>query len=288
MSIPTTTPNRRKLEFDKKLKQIENDELKLKALEDQLIKLQARISAESSPLVEAFCELRFENLIKLKKHLSDNFFKKKEKCQIIHLMVEMADGLDRIGDPRAQVFLDELIPQEAAAEAEEERAEESYEQHHYRPAPPSEKQVEGKLEIKTLFRQLAKAFHPDKEPLEHLKEEKTSLMKKITAAYENQDLHGLLRLEKEHLGPREYTEDKIELYIKHINDRLKELKAFENRLKKHGPLSTVYKYIYSRKTTIQEHNIQNELEKIEAEVERERELQNMIWDSGSLRSYLKS
>jgi hypothetical protein len=287
MSIPTTTPDRRKLEFDKKLKQIENEELKLKALEEQLMSLQARISRESSPIVEAFCELRFENLTKLKQHLADSYFKKKEKRQIMHLMVEMAVGLQNIGDPRSEDFLAELIPQEAA-EAEAERAEESYEQHHYTPAPPKEKVAEGKLEIKTLFRQLAKAFHPDKEPLEHLKEEKTSLMKKITAAYENQDLHGLLRLEKEHLGPREYTEDKIELYIKHINDRLKELKAFENRLKKHGPLSTVYKYIYSRKTTIQEYNIQNELEKIEAEVELERELQNMIWDSGSLRSYLKS
>ena len=287
MNAPVTTAQKRKLEFDKKLKQIESDELKLKALEDQLIKLQARISAESSPLVEAFCELRFENLTKLKQHLGDTFFKKKEKRQIIHLMVEMADGLDRLGDPRAQAFLDELIPQEAA-EAEEERVEESYEEHHYTPTPTSEKQAEGKLEIKTLFRQLAKAFHPDKEPLEHLKEEKTTLMKKITAAYENQDLHGLLKLEKEHMGPREYSEGKLELYIKHINDRLKELKAFENRLKKHGPLSTVYKYIYSRKTTIQEYNIQNELEKIEAEVERERDLQNMIWDSGSLRSYLRS
>lgn len=287
MSIPTTTANRRKLEFDKKLKQIENDELKLKALEEQLMGLQSRISRESAPIVEAFCNLRFENLTKLKQHLGDSYFKKKEKRLIIHLMIEMADGLDRIGDHRAQAFLDELIPQEAA-EFEEEKSEERFESHHYEPTQPNEKQTEGKLEIKTLFRQLAKAFHPDKEPLEHLKEEKTSLMKKITAAYENQDLHGLLRLEKEHLGPREYTEDKIELYIKHINDRLKELKAFENRLKKHGPLSTVYKYIYSRKTTIQEYNIQNELEKIEAEVETERELQNMIWDSGSLRSYLKS
>lgn len=287
MNTPVTTANKRKLEFDKKLKQIESDELKLKALEQELLRLQSRISAESTPLVEAFCELRFENLTKLKHHLADSFFKKKEKRLIIHLMVEMADGLAKIGDSRAQAFLDELLPQEAA-EAEEEHSQESFESHHYTPAPPAEKQAEGKLEIKTLFRQLAKAFHPDKEPLEHLKEEKTSLMKKITAAYENQDLHGLLKLEKEHLGPREYTEDKLELYIKHINDRLKELKSFENSLKKYGPLSTIYRFIYSRKTTIQEYNIQNELSKIEEEVEREKDLQNMIWDSGSLRSYLKS
>jgi len=135
---------------------------------------------------------------------------------------------------------------------------------------------------------LAKAFHPDKEPLEHLKEEKTSLMKKITAAYENQDLYGLLKLEKEHLGAREFSEDKVELYIKHINDRLKELKSFEADLKKHGPLAGVYKFIYSQKATVQEDNIKNELFKIGCEVEKEKELQQIIWDSRTLKKYLKS
>ncbi len=36
---------------------------------------------------------------------------------------------------------------------------------------------------------LAKVFHPDKGPIEHLKEEKTTIMKKITEAYENQNLY---------------------------------------------------------------------------------------------------
>ena len=285
MTTPTLIPNRRKLELDKKLKQIESDEVKLKALEQELLSLQSRMAAESNPLVENFCDLRVENLTKLKQFLSDSFFKKKEKRHIIHLMVQLAAGLQAVGDPRAQAFLDELIPQENS-EVEEER--EEYQTHQFTPAPSVEKQAEGKLEIKSLFRQLAKAFHPDKEPLEHLKEEKTSLMKKITAAYENQDLYGLLKIEKEHLGPREFTEDKIELYIKHINDRLKELKYFEASLKKHGPLAKIYRFIYSRKTTIQEYNIRNELSKIEEEVLKEKELQSIFWDKSSLRNYLKS
>lgn len=286
MNSPTTTPNKRKQEFDKKLKQIEADELKLKNLEQELMRLQARISEESIPLVEEFCQVRFENLTKLKQHLEHPFFKKKEKRQITHLIIELAVGLQRIGDERAQAFLDEFIPQEAA-DAEEEYEYERSESHRYTPPPKPEKVAEGKIEIKTLFRQLAKAFHPDTEPQEHLKEEKTTLMKKITAAYENQDLYGLLKLEKEHLGPREFAEDKMELYIKHINDRLKELKTFENKLKKHGPLSTIYKYIYNRKTTLQEFNIRNELEKIEEEVAREKEIQPIFWDRSTLRSYLR-
>ena len=285
MNSPTLTPNRRKLEFDKKLKQIELDELKLKALEQELLSLQLRMASESNPLVEQFCDLRVENLTKLQQFLSDSFFKKKEKRHIIQLMVQLAAGLQAAGDSRAQAFLDELIPQEGL-EAEDDR--EEAQSHQFPPSAPIEKQSEGKLEIKTLFRQLAKAFHPDKEPLEHLKEEKTNLMKKITAAYENQDLYGLLKLEKEHLGPREFSEDKIELYIKHINDRLKELKSFEASLKKHGPLAKIYRFIYSRKTTIQEFNIRNELAKIEEEIQKEKELQSIFWDRSSLRHYLKS
>jgi hypothetical protein len=282
MNAPTTTANRRKLEFDKKLKQIESDELKLKSLEQELLRLQIRIATESRPIVEEFCELRVENLNRLKLFLSDSFFKKKEKRQIIHLMTELAIGLQGVGDSRAEAFL------ESEASEEEDYENEEFNSHQYKPAAPSEKQAEGKLEIKSLFRQLAKIFHPDKEPLEHLKEEKTDIMKKITAAYENQDLYGLLKLEKEHLGPRDFSEHKIELYIKHINDRLKEVKYFENTLKKHGPLATVYRFLFSRKPNIQEFNIRNELAKIEEEVVKEKALQNLFWDRSSLRYYLKS
>jgi hypothetical protein len=276
MNSPTITLNRRKLEFDKKLKQIEKDELKLKALEQELLLLKSRFAAESIPIVEEFCELRFENLTKLQQHLTDSYFKKKEKRQIIQLTAELALGLQSVGDSRAEAFLDE------------QKKNNGFESHKFKPAAPVEKLVEGKLEIKSIFRQLAKAFHPDKEPLEHLKVEKTSLMQKITAAYENQDLYGLLKLEKEHLGPREFSEDKIELYIKHINDRLKELKSFEAKLKKQGPLATIYKFIYSQKVTIQEYNIRNELSKIENEVQKEKELQQILWDRSTLRNFFKS
>lgn len=284
MNNPIVPSNRKKLELDKKLKQIESDELRLKTLEQDLIVLQSRVAALAAPVVDAFCELRFENLTRLKKHLSDSFFKKKEKRHIAHLMIELAAGLQSMGDDRADVFLSDLnYEQEAPLEEEY-----NDEPHHYKPAPKAEEKAEGTLEIKSLFRQLAKVFHPDREMQEHLKEEKTILMKKITAAYENQDLYGLLKLEKEHMGPREFSEDKIELYIKHINDRLKEIKSFEARLKKHGSLSSIYKMIYSNKVTIQEYNIQNEISKLEDEVQREREFQQVIWDSSTLRNYLKT
>lgn len=284
MNIPIKT-NQKKLEFDKKLKQIEKDELKLKTLEEELLRLQARVATAATPVVEEFCDLRFENLKRLEHHLADSSFKKKEKRHITYLLLELAYGLQSMGDERAEEFFDKHSSDEDSDV--EEKSEESH-SHHFKPPPHADKLAEGQLEIKSLFRQLAKAFHPDKEPLEHLKEEKTSLMKKITAAYENQDLYGLLKLEKEHMGEREFSEEKIELYIKHINDRLKGLKSFEASLKKHGPLSTVYKLIYSQKVTIQEYNIQNEVMKLEEEVRKERVLQQILWDSLGLKNYLKS
>ena len=278
-------PNRRKLEYDKKLKQIESDEMRLKVLEQELIVLQMRLAEEASPLIDEFCGIRFENLSRLKLHLADSFFKKKEKRLIAHLIIELAIGLQKMGDLRAEAILEEHLDEDDLINDEKDDDFNSQEFFH---SPFVEKKEEGKLEIKTLFRQLAKVFHPDKELQEHLKEEKTDLMKKITAAYENQDLYSLLKLEKEQLGPRELSEDKLKLYIKHINDRLKELKSFEAMLKKHGPLSSVYQLIYSRKVTVQEYNIKNELLKIEEEVRQEKVLQQIMWDSTTLRQYLKS
>lgn len=278
MNTPVIT-NRRKLELDKKLKQIEADELKLKKLEQELQTLQIRVASEAAPIVKELCDLRFENLTRLKHHLSDPSIKKKGKRHIIHLMSELVFGLQNMGDSRAENFLDELQLEE---DLEVKEKDEEFDSHQFKHPPVAEKMAEGKMEIKSLFRQLAKAFHPDKEPLEHLKEERTSLMKKITEAYENQDLYGLLKLEKEHLGSREFSEDKIELYLKHINERLKGLKIFEADLKKHGPLAVVYRFIYSQKITVQEYNIKNELLKIKFEVEQEKELQKVIWDIGTL------
>jgi curved DNA-binding protein CbpA len=49
--------------------------------------------------------------------------------------------------------------------------------------------------INTVYRQLARLFHPDLEQDPALKAKKEVLMKELTAAYENGDLHTILRLE---------------------------------------------------------------------------------------------
>jgi hypothetical protein len=56
-------------------------------------------------------------------------------------------------------------------------------------------QADARSALRTLFRQLASALHPDREPDEALRARKTALMSEVNAAYEKNDLSTLLRLQ---------------------------------------------------------------------------------------------
>src|SRR5205823_6427352 len=54
-----------------------------------------------------------------------------------------------------------------------------------------------KKSISTIYKQLARILHPDLEPDAALRERKVVLMQQLTAAYRDNDLHTLLRMELE-------------------------------------------------------------------------------------------
>ena len=56
-------------------------------------------------------------------------------------------------------------------------------------------QMDARNAIRTVFRQLASALHPDREPDAKERERKTVLMSEVNAAYEKNDLSTLLRLQ---------------------------------------------------------------------------------------------
>jgi hypothetical protein len=60
-----------------------------------------------------------------------------------------------------------------------------------------EAQMEAK-DVRSIYTSLAKALHPDLEPDPRVREQKTELMKKVTQAYEQNDLYELMRLQLEH------------------------------------------------------------------------------------------
>ena len=57
------------------------------------------------------------------------------------------------------------------------------------------RELDAKSAIRTVFRQLASALHPDREPDEQERLRKTGLMSEVNAAYEKNDLTTLLRLQ---------------------------------------------------------------------------------------------
>lgn len=61
--------------------------------------------------------------------------------------------------------------------------------------PTMLRELNAKSAIRTIFRQLASALHPDREPDEKERLRKTGLMSEVNAAYEKNDLTTLLRLQ---------------------------------------------------------------------------------------------
>ena len=85
--------------------------------------------------------------------------------------------------------------------------------------------LENKLSIDRLFRQLAKVLHPDREQDEKLRAEKHKLMSQCLEARQNKDIDTLLELYCEHVGelPDGITDDSHEELISALELQLKQL-----------------------------------------------------------------
>lgn len=92
------------------------------------------------------------------------------------------------------------------------------------------KQAEDQLFTKstrTIYTELVKELHPDKELDETKREWKTEVMKKITTAYQNNDLYELLKLQLEYQQSRfqmqEMSDDVLKFYVKVLKNQVTEL-----------------------------------------------------------------
>lgn len=82
--------------------------------------------------------------------------------------------------------------------------------------------------ISTIYKQLAKLFHPDLEQDEGRKAEKEILMKELIAAYELKDLHALLTLElkwihKENDHLESLSDEKLNIYLQILREQARDL-----------------------------------------------------------------
>ena len=151
-------------------------------------------------------------------------------------------GVDMNWEAGANLSEEELTRRlhEVQQQIQEKKAEEQRRwKEQYKTRPKTAKQVEKEQaeqaveqvkqkNISTIYRQLAKLFHPDLEQNEDRRLEKEELMKSLTEAYEAKNLHALLMLElkwihneKNHL--ESLTEEKLGVYLDILKNQAAEL-----------------------------------------------------------------
>jgi len=85
-----------------------------------------------------------------------------------------------------------------------------------------------KKSIASIYKQLARALHPDLEQDDESRQRKVVLMQELTAAYRNNDLHTLLRLELDWIQKEEsdldrLTDEKLHIYNEVLREQVEEL-----------------------------------------------------------------
>lgn len=101
--------------------------------------------------------------------------------------------------------------------------------------------------IGTIYKQLVKVFHPDLESCPDKKLHKAELMKKLTGAYENNDLYTLLSLQLEEFNQEvrysEPPETTLKIYNTLLQDQIDELKQTLGTQILHARYFNIYQHV---------------------------------------------
>ncbi|MEZ0486449.1 hypothetical protein [Fibrella aquatica] len=159
----------------------------------------------------------------------------------IKLMAELMFGikfdpeLDWSDPEKIRAHIDEQLRERT--QAEQQRQQEAAEKQASRPKSEKQQIREAKKQaeeqnitkaVRALYMDLVKAFHPDREPDEAEKVRKTTIMQRVTAAYEKSDLMALFRLQLEferidqaHL--EKLADTQLQYYNKILKQQVEEL-----------------------------------------------------------------
>ncbi len=145
--------------------------------------------------------------------------------------IEVDDDADLTNPEKMQEYVAQKM-EEKEAEAEAKKASKK------KSAKQIEKEEKDKEEAKniskaarSIYADLVKAFHPDRELDEVERERKTEIMKQVTEAYSNDDLFELLRLKIELQGSDIESLTMVDEQLKYYNKMLKEqIIELENNL----------------------------------------------------------
>lgn len=107
---------------------------------------------------------------------------------------------------------------------------------------------EGRLKsINSIYKQLVKFFHPDRELDPVLKLQKEELMKKLTTSYKSGDLHALLKLELQWIlqdgsSIDKLTDEKLSLYNESLKQQTIDLEAEINQILRHPRYQPLHQF----------------------------------------------
>jgi chemotaxis protein histidine kinase CheA len=149
--------------------------------------------------------------------------------------IEIGDDVDVSSPEKMQAFLHEKMQEAEAERAEKQRQAEEKRAKRKKTQKQLEKEAKKQQEeqnlsqsIREVYRKLAAALHPDREPDGEERERKTRLMQRVNAAYEKKNLLQLLELQleaeqidQEHLN--NIAEDRLKYFVKILKEQLFEL-----------------------------------------------------------------
>ncbi|KVN00544.1 J domain-containing protein [Burkholderia stagnalis] len=215
------------------------------------------------------------------------------------LGIELDDDLDMSAHDEVLQHVRAKLEQERARDEANKRAREARRAERQKSAKQLAKesqqqaeQVELSQSIRDVYRKLASALHPDREPDPLERERKTSLMQRVNQAYDRNDLLKLLelQLELEHIDQHainQISEDRLKHYNKILKEQVAELDQEIRHVESH--LRFAYglsPYVEVSPDTVLL-NLAREIIRREQDIRGLKEEMPLFDDLGSLKRWLK-
>ncbi|KVL86374.1 J domain-containing protein [Burkholderia stagnalis] len=215
------------------------------------------------------------------------------------LGVELDDDLDMSAHDEVLQHVRAKLEQERARDEANKRAREARRAERQKSAKQLAKESQQQAEqvklsqsIRDVYRKLASALHPDREPDPLERERKTSLMQRVNQAYDRNDLLKLLelQLELEHIDQHainQISEDRLKHYNKILKEQVAELDQEIRHVESH--LRFAYglsPYVEVSPDTVLL-NLAREIIRREQDIRGLKEEMPLFDDLGSLKRWLK-
>lgn len=208
--------------------------------------------------------------------------------------IELDEEEEKVNDPDFlhDIFEKKLEEKEAFGQASQKEKKKTAKQLEKEEKLKEEAQNINKA-TRSIYTDLVKAYHPDREPDEAERERKTEIMKQITQAYEKNDLFELLRLkislQSIDINAWKMADEQLKYYNKLLKEQLIELERehWELYNKANGPSGNLFQRFGldndTTKTRIKREmtRIKNNIKSIENDI-------NMLRMKENMRAFLKT